>query len=78
MRQNLQNNYIYSLKIKPTDLAEVVMDEGIARKRIRNILNIAKGCIIEIIMKDNHTIGNNPDNVIRWTKIAREEAEAFS
>ena len=78
MRQNLQNNYIYSLKIKPTDLAEAVMDEGIARKRIRNILNIAKGCIIEIIMKDNHTIGNNPDNVIRWTKIAREEAEAFS
>jgi hypothetical protein len=75
MKENLQDNYIYSLKMKPTDLAAPVMDEDVARKRIRNILGAAKGCIIEIIMKDNHTIGNNPDNVIRWTRIAREESE---
>jgi hypothetical protein len=50
----------------------------VVRKRIRDILNIVKGCIIEIIMKDNHTIGKNPDNVIRWTQIAREEAERIS
>jgi hypothetical protein len=30
---------------------------------------------VEAIMKDNHTIGNNPQNVIRWCQIAREEAE---
>jgi hypothetical protein len=30
---------------------------------------------VEAIMKDNHTIGNNPQNVIRWCRIAREEAE---
>lgn len=78
MGQNLQNDYVYSLKMKPTDLAAAVMDEDVARKRIRDVLNIAKGCIIEIIMKDNHTIGKNPNNVIRWTKIAREEAERVS
>ena len=75
MRENLQVDYIYSLKMTPTDLAVPVMDEQVVRKRIRDILTIAKGCIIEIIMKDNHTIGNNPDNVVRWTKIAREESE---
>jgi hypothetical protein len=26
-------------------------------------------------MKDNHTIGGNPQNVIDWCRIAREEAE---
>ena len=36
-----------------------------------------RGCVVEIIMKDNNTIGNNPQNVIRWSKIAREEAENF-
>jgi hypothetical protein len=78
MTQNLQDDYIYSLKMTPTDLSVPVMDEEVVRKRIRNILDIAKGCIIEIIMKDNHTIGNNPGNVIRWTKIAREESEKVS
>ena len=31
------------------------------------------GGICEFIMKDNHTIGNNPDNLIRWTQIMREK-----
>jgi hypothetical protein len=26
-------------------------------------------------MKDNYTIGNNPQNVIQWCLIAQEEAE---
>ncbi len=30
---------------------------------------------VSIIMKDNHTLGNNPENAIRWCQIAREEAE---
>jgi hypothetical protein len=78
MGKYLQDGYIYSVKLKPTDIATYVMDEYMARKRIREILNIAKGCVIEIIMKDNHTIGNNPGNVIKWTEIAREEAERIS
>ena len=78
MGQNLQNDYVYSIKMKPTDLAAAVMDEDVARKRIRDVLIITKGCIIEIIMKDNHTIGKNPKNVIRWIKIAREKAERIS
>jgi len=28
-----------------------------------------------VIMKDNHTIRNDPRRAIRWVKIAREEAE---
>jgi hypothetical protein len=62
----------------PTDIAVPKIDEDVVRKRIRNVLNIAKGCVIEIIMKDNNTIGKNPNNVIRWTQIAREEVERIS
>ncbi len=32
-------------------------------------------CRVEVIMKDNHTIGNDPRRVVRWVQIAREEAE---
>jgi len=26
-------------------------------------------------MKDNHTLGGNSDNIVRWVRIAREEIE---
>ncbi len=45
------------------------------RKKLKDSLEITKGCRLESIMKDNHTIGNNPQNVIRWIQIAKEEAE---
>jgi len=33
------------------------------------------GCRVEVIMKDNHTLGRNPVNPVAWCRIAREEAE---
>lgn len=74
MAEYLKNNYVYSLKPSPTPLAARSIDEDAIRKAIRQDLRKAKGCQIEIMMKDNHTIGNNPDNVITWTRIAKEEA----
>jgi hypothetical protein len=32
-------------------------------------------CRAEFIMKDNHTIAGDPQRVIRWVQMAREEAE---
>ncbi len=44
------------------------------RNDLRDFFKRTKDCVVEVIMKDNHTIGNNPRNVIEWSKIAREEA----
>ncbi len=74
MAEYLGNNYVYSLKPSPTPLAAPSIDEDAIRRSLREDLHKAKGCQIEIMMKDNHTIGNNPDNVITWTRIAKEEA----
>ena len=35
---------------------------------------MTRGCVVEIIMKDNHTIGSRPENVVQWCRIAKEEA----
>jgi len=75
MAENLQDNYIFSMKPNPTDLAVPLMDKESVRKKISNALKITEGCILEIIMKDNHTLGNNPDNLVNWVKIVREEIE---
>ena len=68
-------SYIFSRKPNPSDLSFPKIDEEYIRKGLRSTLEIARHCHIELIMKDNHTIGHNPQNVIQWCKIAREEAE---
>ncbi len=75
MAELLQGDYVFSYKPAPADLAVAAIDEETTRKKLRETIAAARGCRLEIIMKDNHTIGRNPQNVIRWSRIAREEAE---
>lgn len=71
----LGRNYVASVKLKPTPLAMPNMNEDHVRRECRRAVEETYGGICEFIMKDNHTIGNNPDNLIRWTQIMREEIE---
>ncbi len=75
MAEYLGDKYIFSLKPSPADLAVPQIDEDRIRSELRKALEITKGCRVEIIMKDNHTLGNNPENARRWCQIAREEVE---
>jgi hypothetical protein len=75
MAKELTDQYVMSIKPNPAHLASPTIDEDFIRKSIREAFQITKGCRVEIIMKDNHTIGNNPQNVIDWCRIAKEEAE---
>jgi len=76
MAEMLGDRYIFSWKPNPADLAMDHFDEDRIRAYIRKTVQAAKNCRLEIIMKDNHTIGNDPDRVIRWVQIAKEEANA--
>ncbi|MCL2085203.1 MAG: hypothetical protein FWH06_08115 [Oscillospiraceae bacterium] len=68
----LGKNYIASVKPNPTPLAQGVMDEDAVRAELDKAVRAAAGCVVEIIMKDNHTLGNNPRNAARWVELARE------
>jgi hypothetical protein len=78
MAEMLQDDYVYSRKPAPSLLALPHIDEGAVRADIRETLDITRGCIVELIMKDNHTLGHNPDNIVRWVEIAREEIDKRS
>lgn len=75
MADMLEDRYIFSLKPSPSDLAVRTLNEEKVRAELRETFRITRDCRVEVIMKDNHTIGNNPQNVMRWCQIAREEAE---
>jgi hypothetical protein len=73
MAEQLGTDYILSVKPSPTPLAGSSIEEETVRKELRETLEATKGCCVELIMKDNHTLGGNPDNASRWVEIAREE-----
>lgn len=77
MAERLGSRFIFSMKPNPADLAAPTFDEERIRQELRQALRQTRNCRVEIIMKDNHTIANDPTRVIRWVKIAREEAEAL-
>ncbi|PWH20915.1 MAG: hypothetical protein DDG58_00380 [Ardenticatenia bacterium] len=74
MAEKLGDRYIFSWKPSPTDLA-MPFDEERIRAKIREAFRLTRNCRVEAIMKDNHTLGGDPTRVIRWCRVAREEAE---
>jgi len=75
MAGQLQDRYCCCWKPHPADLAVPVMNQEAVRAKLRRTLHVTRGCRVEVLMQDNHTIGGNPQNVIDWVRIAREEAE---
>jgi hypothetical protein len=74
MAEALEDNYILSMKPNPAALAQPQINAGATRHSLRTALETTRGCVVEIIMKDNHTLGGNPNNVVQWCRIAKEEA----
>jgi hypothetical protein len=75
MAEMLKADYVFSLKPNPADIAVPDPDFDRIRKTLRRDIEITKGCVVEVIMKDNHTLGKKPENIVEWTRIAREELE---
>jgi hypothetical protein len=72
MVDELQKDYIFSLKPTPSPLALSEIDLDSARAELEEKVGLAKdNTCLEVIMKDNHTIGGNPQNLTRWVELAR-------
>ena len=74
MAERLRADYIFSMKPNPADLARDSFDEDKIRAILRADMRTTRDCRVEVIMKDNHTIRNDPRRVVRWVQIAQEEA----
>jgi hypothetical protein len=73
MAAELGTRYVYSRKPTPTRISTGTFDEDAIRQDIRRTLEVARGCRLELIMKDVHTLNNQPQRLPRWVQIAREE-----
>jgi len=76
MAKKLGKNYVFSRKPNPA-LICASFNEDLIRKDIRYTLEVTRGCVLEIIMKDTHTVQNEPMRISRWVKIALEEISKY-
>jgi hypothetical protein len=75
MAAALEDRYIFSMKPNPADLAMESFDPERIRQILRRDLDLARGCRVEVVMKDNHTLRGDPRRATEWVRIAREEVE---
>ncbi len=73
----LGDKYIYSRKPNPAMLASDTWDPDFVRKSTREDLEKTRGCVVELIMKDTHTVRHEPLRLAEWVRIAKEEVEDF-
>ncbi len=78
MAKALGQDVVYSRKPNPAMISTTRFDEQALRADLRNTLEAARGCRLEIIMKDVHTLNNEPERLPRWVALAREEAQAVT
>lgn len=69
--EELEDKYIYSCKLNPSYVTE--FDPDAIRKDVREKLETAKGCCLEIILKDVSSLHNDPFRLNKWIKIVSEE-----
>ena len=77
MVEFLGDRYVFSLKPNPALLAGEELNVDALRRSVRETMAKLRGCRMEWIMKDNHTLSGRPDHAVTWCQIVREEAERF-
>jgi hypothetical protein len=73
----MRGRYVMSLKPSPAVLAWTHFDGGAVRRELEAKLRAARGCNVEIILKDISTVRHEPARLWEWARIAREAIEAL-
>ena len=70
----INTKYVLSSKPNPASVAVSQLNEDALRKELTHILDACKrnNCSCDIVLKDISTCGHNPQNLIKWEKIAME------
>jgi hypothetical protein len=72
------NKFVFSYKPNPAILGMATFDVEAARRQLRDVFEKTRGCVIEVIMKDLHTVNKEPKRMGQWVKMALELAEEFA
>jgi hypothetical protein len=76
--ESLGGAYVFSFKPSPALFAADVWNPERARRELRDVLEKARGCIVEVIMKDISTVRYQPQRLWEWADIAAEVTAEYA
>ncbi len=76
--ERIGSDYVISRKPSPAILAEDDWHPDRARRDLCDFLEQARGCHVELIMKDISTVRYQPQRLWQWAEIAMEVVEEFA
>jgi hypothetical protein len=72
--EQLTDKYLYAYKPNPALICGLEAYYDAAEKELRETIDLAKHCHLEVIMKDTHTFHKDPRRITQWTHIAKRLA----
>jgi hypothetical protein len=76
--EKVGRDYVVSRKPLPAIVAEDSWQPQRARNELRDFLDKARGCHVELILKDISTVRRDPQRLWQWARIASEVAEEYA
>jgi len=76
--ERIGSDYVISRKPSPAILAEDDWHPDRARRDLCDFLERARGCHVELIMKDISTVRYQPERLWEWAEIAMEVVQEFA
>ena len=73
----LGDGYIYCCKPNPALISTEVFDEDAIREDLCATLRVCKDLPLELVMKDVHTVNDQPWRMGRWVQLARQVCAEF-
>lgn len=77
MAREIGQDYIFCRKPNPAIISTSTWDEEAIREDLRTTLRAAQDCPLELVMKDVHTVSNQPWRLGHWVALAREVCAEF-
>ena len=69
---------VFSYKPNPAILGGETWDVDYARRQLRDTLEKTRGCVVEVIMKDLHSVRGQPRRMWEWVSMAKDLAEEYA
>ena len=70
--EQIGTDYIMSYRPSPADMVSYGLDPDQVRRILKRDLEAAKGCHVDITLKDVETVQSDPDRVRNWVAITRQ------
>ena len=74
--ERLEDKVVFSWKPHPAHLVGDFSAEKI-RDYIKRALDVTRGCVMEMVLKDTHTCEHHPERFTMWTDVAQELVQEY-